>query len=72
MGKSKKRAFCLSKNNDSLPKNLSRDDALKLISENLDDKSMIFNLITLFGFNAEDLLDYGIDYEQVILLKGII
>ena len=72
MGKSKKRAFCLSKNNDSLPKNLSRDDALKLISENLDDKSMISNLITLFGFNAEDLLDYGMDYEQIVLLKGII
>ena len=72
MGKSKKRAFGLTKNDVSLPKNLSRDEALKLISENLDDKSKISQLITLFGFNAEDLLDYGMDYERVILLKGII
>ena len=72
MGKAKKRAFLLEKNNDSLPKNMSRGDALKYIADNISDKQKISGIITLFGFNAEDLLESGIDYEQILLLKGII
>jgi len=72
MGKSKKRAFSLEKNDNSIPKNMSRGEALDFVLKNIDDKQKVSQLISLFGFSAEDLLDYGIDYEKVVGLKGVI
>ena len=72
MGKSKKRAFSLEKNDNSIPKNMSRGEALDFVLKNIDDKPKVSQLISLFGFSAEELLNYGIDYENVTDLKGVI
>ena len=72
MGKSKKRAFSLETNDKSIPKNMSRGEALDFVVKNIDDKQKVSQLISLFGFNAEDLFNYGIDYEKIVELKGVI
>ena len=73
MGKAKKRSFHLGKNNQI--NNLSRIDAIQEVIDILkrdDDKIQAYNLITLFGFSAEELLEAGATYETVLSLRGII
>lgn len=73
MGKSKRRILHSGKNN--LLANLTREDALKSVvkacnAKRVDDE--IKNLISLFGFTAEELLEFGAQYEDVLGLKGIL
>ncbi|MBP3925450.1 hypothetical protein J6E39_09470 [bacterium] len=71
MGKAKKRSFKLGIN-DRLS-NLTRKDALceavKLLNK-LD--SAAYNIITLFGLSAEELLEEGASYEAVRNIKNIL
>lgn len=73
MGKSKKRILHQGRNNQI--SNLKREDALKSVvkacnTTKIDEK--IRDLISLFGFSAEELLESGAQYEDVIGLKGIL
>lgn len=73
MGKSKKRILHKGINNKLT--NIKREDALKNVvkacnSKKVDEK--IKDLIMLFGFSAEELLEFGAQYEDVIGLKGIL
>lgn len=73
MGKSKKRILHKGINDQIV--NIKREDALKDVvsacnSKKINDK--IKDLISLFGFSAEELLEAGARYEDVIGLKGIL
>lgn len=71
MGKSKARI--LRKGiNDQLPK-ISREDAVKLAVENLEnaDITSAKHYITLFCLSAEEILEAGASYESVVAIKNI-
>lgn len=73
MGKSKKRILHQGRNNQIT--NLTREDALKKVvkafnAKKIDDR--VKDLISLFGFSAEELLEAGARYEDVLGLKGLL
>lgn len=72
MGKSKSRIFRKGKN-DLLTK-MSRESAIKEAVEMLDSKnnSQAYNIITMFGLSAEELLESGASYESVTAIKSIL
>lgn len=73
MGKSKKRILYKGINNKVT--NLKREDALKDVVKACNSKKVdneIKDLISLFGFSAEELLESGAQYEDVIGLKGLL
>lgn len=73
MGKAKKRSLYLGIN-DRIT-NLSREDAVLLTIENLKktgSRHNAYNLITLFGLSAEELLEAGASYETVMSLQGLV
>lgn len=73
MGKSKRRILHRGINNQIT--NLKREDALSDVIKACNTKKIdenIKNLISLFGFNAEELLEHGAKYEDVIGLKGLL
>ncbi len=73
MGKSKRRS--LNKGINSKFTTLSRDEALKLVILACDKKEIddeIKNLVLLFGFSAEELLEGGAKYEDVLVLKCVL
>ena len=73
MGKSKRRI--LHKGINDLITNIKRDDALDIVVESLNSKKLDLktkDLISLFGFSAEELLEAGALYEDVLGLKNIL
>lgn len=73
MGKSKKRILHQGRNNQIT--NLTREDALKKVVKAFDAKKIddgMKDLISLFGFSAEELLEAGARYEDVLGLKGLL
>lgn len=73
MGKSKRRILHKGINNQIT--NISREDALQDVVKACNAKKVdddIKNLISLFGLCAEELLESGAQYEDVIGLKGIL
>lgn len=73
MGKSKRRI--LHKGINDKVTNLKREDALKDVVKACNAKKVdneIKDLISLFGFSAEELLESGAQYEDVIGLKGFL
>lgn len=73
MGKSKRRILHKGINNQITK--LKREDALKDVvkacnTKKIDDSAK--DLISLFGFSAEELLEFGARYEDVIGLKGFL
>ena len=73
MGKSKKRI--LHKGINDQITNLKREDALKNVVKACNTKkidNVTKDVISLFGFSAEELLECGARYEDVIGLKGIL
>jgi hypothetical protein len=73
MGKSKKRSLHLGINN--MITNITREEALDKVllacmQKKLDENTK--NLITLFGFTCEDLLEKGVAYEDVLGLKPLL
>ncbi len=71
MGKSKARILRKGINNQ-MPK-ISRSDAIKEVTEylKLEDIKSAKRLITIFGLNAEEILEAGASYESVVLIKNI-
>lgn len=73
MGKAKKRSFQLGIN-DKIS-NITRDEAVVEVLNILkrkNNKKESYELITLFGMSAEELLEAGASYETVMSLKGIV
>ncbi|MBQ8459860.1 hypothetical protein IJ541_07130 [bacterium] len=71
MGKSKTRILRKGINNQ-IPK-ITRDEAIIKAANHLNDNNPIDagSLITLFGLNAEEVLEAGASYESVVAMKNI-
>ena len=70
MGKAKKRSLCLGKHN--LFSNLSRDEAVEIVVNSIREKKTNHDLITLFGLSAEELLEGGAQYEDILILENLL
>lgn len=70
MGKAKRRSL---KNgiNDQF-KYMTRESALEHVIKNINNKKEILDTITLFGFSAEEMLEAGADYEDVMAFGGLV
>ena len=63
MGKAKKRI--IAKGRFQQMANLTREDAIKLVIEKINIGENAEDIISLFGLNAEELLEAGADYEII-------
>lgn len=70
MGKAKSRS--LNRNINDKFKYMTRESALKSVIKNMDNKNEIIDTITLFGFTAEEILEAGAEYEDVMALGGLV
>ena len=51
---------------------MTRESALESVIKNIDNKNEIIDMITLFGFSAEEMLEAGADYEDVMAFGGLV
>ena len=51
---------------------MTRESALDSVIKNLDKNSNVLDTITLFGFTAEEMLEAGAEYEDVLALGNLI
>lgn len=51
---------------------ITREEALKQVVENIENKDKVIDTITLFNFSAEEILEAGAAYEDVLAFGGII
>ena len=70
MGKAKRRSF-QNGINDKFPY-MTRESALNSVVKNIENKSKVIDTITLFDFTAEEMLEAGAAYEDVMALGGIV
>ena len=70
MGKSKRRSLNQGINNKF--QYMTRESALDSVIKNLDKKYDISDTITLFGFTAEEMLEAGAEYEDVMALGSLV
>lgn len=70
MGKSKRRSLNQGIHNKF--QYMTRESALESIIANMDNKNDVIDTITLFGFTAEEMLEAGAEYEDVMALGGLV
>ena len=70
MGKSKSRI--LKKGINDRFEFMTRESALSSVVKNINHKKEVIDTITLFGFSAEEMLEAGAEYEDVVALGGIL
>ena len=70
MGKSKRRSLNQGIHNKF--QYMTRESALKTVVENLDKNIDVIDTITLFGFTAEEMLEAGAEYEDVMALGNLV
>ena len=70
MGKSKRRSLNQGINNKF--QYMTRESALNSVIKNMDNKNEVIDTITLFGFTAEEMLEAGAEYEDVMALGGLV
>ena len=70
MGKAKRRSLNQGINNKF--QYMTRESALDSVIKNMDNKNEVIDTITLFGFSAEEMLEAGAEYEDVMALGGFI
>ena len=70
MGKAKRRSLNQGINNKF--QYMTRESALDNVIKNMDNKNEVIDTITLFGFTAEEMLEAGAEYEDVMALGGLI
>ena len=51
---------------------MTRESALDNVIKNMDNKNEVIDTITLFGFTAEEMLEAGAEYEDVMALGGLV
>ena len=71
MGKAKMRILHKGRNNQ-IPR-ISREEAIEQVVKYLNETEIqsASQLITLFGLNAEEVLEAGADYEAVVSIRNI-
>lgn len=70
MGKAKRRSLNQGINNKF--QYMTRESALDSVVKNMDKKLDVIDTITLFGFTAEEMLEAGAEYEDVMALGSLI
>jgi len=70
VGKAKRRSLNQGINNKF--QYMTRESALDSVIKNMDNKNDVIDTITLFGFSAEEMLEAGAEYEDVMALGGLI
>ena len=70
MGKSKARS--LNKNINDKFKYMTRESALNNVIKHMNNKKEVIDMVTLFCFTAEEMLEAGAEYEDVMSLGGIV
>ena len=70
MGKAKRRSLNQGINNKF--QYMTRESAFDSVIKNMDNKNEVIDTITLFGFTAEEMLEAGAEYEDVMALGGLI
>ncbi len=70
MGKAKQRS--LKKGINDRFKYMTRESALEAVVQNITNKAEVIDTITLFGFTAEEMLEAGAEYEDVMAFGGLI
>lgn len=70
MGKAKRRSLNQGINNKF--QYMTRESALDSVVKNMDRKNEVIDTITLFGFTAEEMLEAGAEYEDVMALGGLV
>ena len=71
MGKAKQRSF-FRQNRDNKFQYVTRENALAEVVANIEDKNKVIDMITLFDFTAEEILEAGAAYEDVLAFGGIL
>lgn len=51
---------------------MTRESALDSVIKNMDNKNEVIDTITLFGFSAEEMLEAGAEYEDVMALGNLV
>ena len=70
MGKAKRRNLNQAVNNRFMY--MTRESALYSVIKNINNKNDVIDTITLFGFTAEEILEAGAEYEDVIALGSYV
>lgn len=70
MGKAKRRS--LQQGINDRFKYMTRKSALDFVIKNIDNKKEVIDTITLFNFSAEEMLEAGAEYEDVVAFGGLI
>ena len=70
MGKAKRRSLKQGIN-DRFPY-MSRESALDFVIKNIDNKNEVIDTVTLFNFSAEEMLEAGAEYEDVLAFGGLV
>ena len=70
MGKAKRRSLNQGIHNEF--QYMTRESALDSVIKNMDNKNEIIDTITLFGFTAEEMLEAGAEYEDVVALGSLV
>jgi hypothetical protein len=70
MGKAKRRSLN-NGINDKYP-SIKREDALNEVIEKIQNRKEVIDKITLFDFTAEEMLEAGAAYEDVMAFGGLI
>lgn len=70
MGKAKRRSLKNGINNRF--QYMTRESALDSVIKNINNKNEVIDTITLFGFTAEEMLEAGAEYEDVMAFGGLV
>lgn len=70
MGKSKSRS--LNRNISDKFRYMTRESALDDVIKHMNNKNDVIDTITLFGFTAEEMLEAGAEYEDVMALGSFV
>ncbi len=70
MGKAKRRSLHLGARDKF--KYMTRESALDSVVKNITNKDEVIDTITLFGFTAEEMLEAGAAYEDVMAFGGLV
>ena len=70
MGKAKRRS--LKQGINDRFQYMTRESALDSVIKNMDNKNEVIDTITLFNFSAEEMLEAGAEYEDVLAFGGLV
>lgn len=70
MGKAKRRNLKQGINDKFLY--LTRESALESVIKNIENREEVIDTITLFGFSAEEMLEAGATYEDIMSFGGLV